>query len=232
MGQADGIRFCDLCGVTISNGHGFPVGNKLYCEECSWPLRAASRPVDRVEEPREQDPSPVPRRKRSRILTLGAVLGVFVVGLFVYWATRHNDLESCLEGCESKGGIDVRVDYGSLFSREEIVFDLRDTGSQVRRIDPLHLLMQFAHNARDKEFKYVILSRNGKKLFLIEQRDLLELSDSYSNGGRIWAFNHFPERVLSMDGRHPYGSWTGGWLGVLKRQTEDLNAFLTAWLEY
>jgi len=33
-----------------------------------------------------------------------------------------------------------------------------------------------------------------------------------------------------MSGLRAYDQWTGGWLGVLQKQTEDLNDFLDKWL--
>jgi hypothetical protein len=56
------------------------------------------------------------------------------------------------------------------------------------------------------------------------------LAESYANGGRPWAFNHLPESLRTMSGLRAYDQWSGGWLGVLQEQTEDLNDFLNEWL--
>ena len=35
-----------------------------------------------------------------------------------------------------------------------------------------------------------------------------------------------------MSGMQAYGEWTGGWLGVMQKQAEDLNDFIAAWTGY
>ena len=39
-----------------------------------------------------------------------------------------------------------------------------------------------------------------------------------------------PEQLYLPDGTAAFGSWTGGWLGVLGRQIEDVNTFGQAWM--
>jgi len=38
-----------------------------------------------------------------------------------------------------------------------------------------------------------------------------------------------PENVYSLGGERMYGAWTGGWLGVMGKQMEDLNNFAKDW---
>jgi hypothetical protein len=34
-----------------------------------------------------------------------------------------------------------------------------------------------------------------------------------------------------MSGAQAYSTWEGGWLGVLQKQTDDLNTMISEWLE-
>jgi hypothetical protein len=92
--------------------------------------------------------------------------------------------------------------------------------------------MQFADKLDLTAIRRVQLARNGRSRFYISGSDLRRLADSYAGGGRLWAFNNLPASVRRMDGTRAFDEWSGGFLGVLKEQTEDLNDFITEWTSY
>ena len=145
-------------------------------------------------------------------------------------AARNAGLREKLTQCSSHSGIQVRVYYDQYLSTEDVVFDFRGvTGPAVRRIDPVHLLLQFGHKLDETGFRRLILARDGRKLMYIERTDLRELTREYTYGNPVWSFNHLPERLKAMSGGNAYSRWEGGWLGVLEKQTEDLNQFIADW---
>jgi hypothetical protein len=146
---------------------------------------------------------------------------------------RNKGLRDKLHTCESFGVVNADVYYDGAFSSDVVVFDLLDGGSsEVRRIDPVHLLLQFATQLDLNAIDRVILSRAGKMRFEVSGSNLRPLADSYAGGGRVWAFNNLPQAIRTSEGKQAYGEWTGGWLGVLQKQTEDLNNFIEAWTEH
>jgi hypothetical protein len=177
-------------------------------------------------------PEPTTTRKKSS-LKKAAIAASIVAALFVgYLWLRNSGLREKLEGCEMYGVVIAKVKYDGLFSTDSVVFGLRDGGSgSARRIDTIHLLLQFARRIDLHSIDRLIVARNGTKVFYISSQDLQPLADSYDGGGRIWSFNHLPERVRTMSGQQRFGEWTGGWLGVLSKQTEDLNKFMSEWHE-
>ena len=153
-----------------------------------------------------------------------------VVTIFVWPHVHNNGIREQLRSCESSGVIDVDVYYDGPFASDVIVFDLSDRLTAVaRRIDPVHLLLQFVTKAKSSSLHRIVLAHRGVKLFYVSADDIEELASSYDAGGRIWAFNHLPERCRTMSGTSAYETWSGGWLGVAERQTEDLNSLLEAW---
>lgn len=184
---------CDTCGSLI-------VAGTVRCDGCS----------------EEEILSPntsafLTRRRFSWALSL-------LPTYFVIQWLRNYGLRDKLDRCETSGVVNVKVYYDGLISTNQIVFDLRDGGtSSARRIDPVHLLMQFADKLDLYSVRRIILARNGKHVFFLSGRDLERNADSYAGGGRVWAFNNLPEIVREMNGKQPFGSWTGGWLGVLMR---------------
>ena len=161
----------------------------------------------------------------------GTIVAITAIGLTIYWVSRGSDLRSQLDRCDSKDVVNVRVSYADIFGTETVVFDLRDSSSAgVRRIDPVHLLMQFAGKLDLYSVHRIVLARNGHRRFYISGTDLRPLADSYAGGGVLWAFNNLPANVRRMDGTRAFDEWTGGWLGVLKEQTEDVNEFIGEWI--
>ncbi|MHB8969716.1 MAG: cell envelope integrity protein TolA [Pirellulaceae bacterium] len=161
----------------------------------------------------------------------GTVTAIVATVLSIYVITRGSDLRGKLDRCNSKDVVSVRVMYSGISGTETVVFDFRDGGSpSARRIDPVHLLMQFANELDLYSVRRVVLARNGQHRFYISSVDLRPLADSYAGGGVLWAFNNLPANVRRMDGTRAFGEWTGGLLGVLKEQAEDVNQFIDEWI--
>jgi len=69
-------------------------------------------------------------------------------------------------------------------------------------------------------------------MMYLRSADMRELFNEYTHGNPVWSFNHLPERLKTMSGNNAYATWEGGWLGVLKGQSEDLNKFISDWTGY
>ena len=143
---------------------------------------------------------------------------------------RNSALRDKLRTCASYGVVNADVYYDGTFATDVVVFDLLDgSSSEARRIDPVHLFLQFTSELDLYSIDRVILARNGEQIFYVDATDLRPLAESYEGGGANWSFNHLPKSVRTMGGGRAYDEWTGTWLGVLAKQTEDLNDFIRAW---
>jgi len=173
----------------------------------------------------------------SELTLLGLLVGgaLVVVVAFVFssiTANANSDLEQALQACSSRDGVDVTVYYDNALVKTDVIFDFQEATGSVRRIDPVHLLLQFGQKLELASTQRLILARNGRHLFYIPSSDLQELTNEYTFGNPIWSFNHLPERLRRMDGQRAYGQWQGGWLGVLEKQTTDLSAFISDWIGF
>ena len=176
--------------------------------------------------------SPTTRWKPGRLswIIVGCVL---IAAILFYSRMRHSALRDDLKRCETYGVVNADVYYDGMFSRSIVVFDLKDGGShEARRIDPVHLLLQFCSKADLSSVSRVVLARDGREALYIDVIDLRSLTESYEGGGRVWAFNHLPESVRAISGERAYPEWTGGWLVVLQRQSDDLDHFIGEWTGY
>jgi hypothetical protein len=176
-------------------------------------------------------PSLQPQKNKP---TKWIIVALFFIVLIPMYSWFHNSgLRDKLKSCETYGIVKVDVYYDKMFGSDVVVFDLKDGGLySARRIDPVHLFLQFASKIDLYSVQHIILARNGRHVFYLYADDLRRLTDSYAGDGRIWAFNHLPESCRTMSGSHAYNEWTGGWLVVLQKQAEDLNDFIDTWTGY
>lgn len=178
-----------------------------------------------------EDELDVPARKMSSRKKWAIAIGVLLLPLIFTWVSPRNwHLASKLEQCPSKQGIDARA-YYVWMSPDSIVLDLGSNHSSgVRRIDVLHLLLQFLSEIEYSGVRRVFLASEGNRIYFVEVSECEDLVESYDGGGRLWALNNCPSRVRNLDGSPAFESWSGGWLGVLKEQSEDIVTLADRWL--
>lgn len=233
------LRVCPMCGAQVRS-------TARTCGGCGATLAPlatqASRPTaDRaiaVATDERLVASSVPSRMgsakrtgRRRVLyglTLVAVAAV-AAGLGLSYS-RSAELMAIVDECPSRRGVELGAHYDGLLSKDVVVFDLRGvSGDGVRRIDLVHLLLQFGHRLEKGSVRDVVLARNGRPIFRIGSAELRELTDEYTFGNPLWSINNLPSRVRRPDGSRPFPLPEGGWLYVLKEQTEAVNRFIADW---
>lgn len=157
-------------------------------------------------------------------------IGLFIVFFIAYPQIHNHGIRELLKSCQKHGVVGADVYYASRFSSDVIVFDLSgSSSSSARRIDTVHLLLEFASKLDFSTLDRLILANDGKQKFYVRGNDLKELASSYDAGGRIWSFNHLPERTCAMSGKRAFETWTGGLIAVSKQQADDLISLIDAW---
>lgn len=110
-----------------------------------------------------------------------------------------------------------------------LVIDLRRLNGDVASIDVMRVLLQSAEAHKDAKFDQVILAYRGSGKFYLEGEYYQSLGKEYGTQNPAYTLRTFPENVRNLDGTPAYGTWTGGMLGVLGKQMEDLAEFSKAW---
>lgn len=96
--------------------------------------------------------------------------------------------------------------------------------------DLTRALFQSAEALKDREFGKVTLSRGGKAVFVMDGDAFADLGEEYAGGQNpMYLIRTLPEKLALPDGRTAFGTWQGGWLGVLGKQMDDVNSFGQAW---
>lgn len=117
--------------------------------------------------------------------------------------------------------------YGVLPS--SIVLDLRDVGPESSAARTIGGLVDFAENLSDREFDEVVLAWRGEARFILGGDDFREMGRTASYQNPIFTIRTLPEKLRRPDGSRAFSVWTGGMIGVLGAQMDDVNDFAGRW---
>ena len=165
--------------------------------------------------------------KRNR--WIGGVVAV-VAAVIVYNLTVWMPASNAIRADSRNSGLGIHVYRTWLVHPRDITVDLASADG-VATIDLTRSLFQSAEALKDREFGQVSLARQGKTVFVMKGSDFAELGQEYAAGQNpIYLVRTLPEKIYRPDGSPAFGTWTGGWLGVLGRQMDDVNGFGQAWV--
>jgi hypothetical protein len=110
-----------------------------------------------------------------------------------------------------------------------LVVDLRGFRDDAAMVDVMRALIQSAEAHKDSKFERIVLAYKGTSKFLLDGAYFQKVGQEYESQNPVYTLRTFPENVFKLDGSAAYGTWTGGMLGVLGKQMEDLNQFSKDW---
>lgn len=203
-----------------------------YDESIISHVEAAGRLNDAA--PTEETASSGRRSGPGRWLVMLLVVGALVGGgyYFAYASPSgfvHAALRERLDRCSSANLFDVHVRYGSPIERDEIVFDLQDPRADARKVDLIHLVYQFAYEAKDLSWDHLVLSARGNDVYLMQRSDVDPLADEYTTGNPLYSIRKWPSILRNPDGVSAYPEYEGGLIGVLGAEMDDVNQALDRW---
>lgn len=152
---------------------------------------------------------------------------IFIFSLNFFNLQRH--INTVLKEDSRNKGIKVWVHYSWWLNPREIKYDLRDISGDNSTADVTRVLLQFSEKIKNKEFDKVILSYRGTSKGYFKGEYFQTIGKEYEFQNPVYTLRTMPENVYALDGQPKYGTWTGGWIGVMGRQLEDLNSFAKDW---
>lgn len=111
-----------------------------------------------------------------------------------------------------------------------LVIDLRDVTDEAAPLDVMRALLHSADGLKESKFARVILARRGSARFMLDGEYFQTLGQEFRTQNPMYTLRTMPQHVFKLDGTPAYGTWTGGALGVLTRQLEDLTRFSQEWV--
>jgi hypothetical protein len=169
-----------------------------------------------------------PSRHLSRALIVGAaILGLAIWAANYFFAQRY--LSDVIAADARNSGISASAHYEYYVSPSSLVFDLRSISSNTSMADVTRVLLQFAASRKNESYERVILSYRGEPRFVFMGDYFHTLGAEYGSQNPVYTMRTLPENVFHIDGKQAFGSWTGGWLGVVSKQMEDFTEFHKQW---
>lgn len=110
-----------------------------------------------------------------------------------------------------------------------IVFDMRSIDPQAAQLDVMRALFQAAEALKGSRYERVVLSYAGTPKFQLDGAYFQQLGEEFATQNPIYTVRTLPQNVHKLDGTPAFGTWTGGMLGVLGKQMEDVTQFSRDW---
>lgn len=126
-------------------------------------------------------------------------------------------------------GIEVYVHYEWYVNPKKLVFDLREVPLDKSAMDVSRVLLQSSEALKDKDFESIILAHNGSEKFMLKGDFFRLTGKEYGTQTPIYTLRTLPQNVYNLDRTKAFPTWTGGMLGVLGKQMEDLSEFNKQW---
>lgn len=97
-------------------------------------------------------------------------------------------------------------------------------------IDLFRHIFQSAAVLKDRKFGQVHLYRGFTHVYSISGADFQALGREFDAGQNpVYLIRTLPEKLLLPNGDRAFGTWTGGMLGVLKEQMEEVTEAARTW---
>ncbi|MCE6958065.1 hypothetical protein LAZ40_03215 [Cereibacter sphaeroides] len=112
---------------------------------------------------------------------------------------------------------------------DRIVFDLWKAGPEASAASVLGAFFDFAQEMKDRRFEEVLLAWRGDVRFRLDGDDFREIGVERDWQNPVYVVRTFPEKLRTPEGRPAFESWSGGLIGVLGAQMDDVNSFADAW---
>lgn len=167
-------------------------------------------------------------KRRSIIWILVPILVIAAIASWNYFSAQHQ-LSSALASDSRNEGLSEFAHYQWYVNPSVLVFDLRDVSGTNSEADVLRSLLQYAQAMKSRNFSKVVLAYKGDPRFMLEGSYFKKLGVEFSYQNPVYTLRTLPEHVYNLDGTPAFGTWTGGLLGVVGHQMQDLKSFGRQW---
>ncbi|WP_305417373.1 hypothetical protein [Photobacterium leiognathi] len=153
---------------------------------------------------------------------------LFSIGAANYFML-HSKVANKISTDDRNHGIEVYVHYEWYVNPKKLVFDIREVPLDKSAMDVSRVLLQSSEALKDKDFESVILAHNGNGKFMLKGAFFKLTGQEYGTQNPIYTLRTLPQNVYNLDGTKAFPTWTGGILGVMGKQMEDLSEFNKQW---
>lgn len=125
--------------------------------------------------------------------------------------------------------VEVLAYYRYGIMPDSIVLDVRNVGLGNSAAATIGGLIDFADALSDREFREVVLAWRGEARFILDGDDFQQMGREADYQNPVYTIRTLPEKLHRPDGSRAFSEWTGGMIGVLGAQMDDVNDFTRQW---
>ena len=167
-------------------------------------------------------------RRSLKIIVFTFVVSICAIASWNYVVVQR-PASQLISGDSRNSGIAVIAHFQWFVNPRVIVFDLRKISGEKSQLDISRILLQIADKLKDKKFHKIILAHKGKEKFFLKGDYFNKIGTEYIFQNSFYTLRKLPENVCLLDGSPAFSTWSGGLLGVVGKQMDDLNEFHERW---
>jgi hypothetical protein len=156
------------------------------------------------------------------------VLVVSSISIWNYFSLQKN-ADAIIKSDRRNEGISIFVHFDWFVNPNVIVLDIRDVKSDKSPMDVSRILLQLSEKLKRNNYKKVILSFKGRSKFMLEGAFFKDTGMEYGIQNPVYTLRRLPQNIYHLDGTKAFPTWTGGLIGVLGKQMEDLTELHKQW---
>lgn len=162
-----------------------------------------------------------------------AAVATVIVSIYIFnYVAVSATIRAAVAADERNNGIVFSGNYRNYVDLNILVVSLEKVSSHNSNMDVFRALLQVAESFQDRDFEKIVVQFKGVDKFQLKGRYFQKLGSDYEYQNPMYTLRTFPENLYGVDGHRLYGSWSGGAIGVLGKQMEDLNDVFKRWFLY
>lgn len=163
----------------------------------------------------------------KRIL-IGAIAAVAVAiaanGILVTWPALRAKADD-----PRNSSVSLYAHYEWGVNPTTLVLNLWNISPTASMADVDRVLLDTAEAFKDRSFSKVQLAFRGRTRFQLDGSYFRQIGDERAWQNPVYTIRTMAENTEDPDGRPAFGTWTGGWLGVINKQMEDHHEMHRRW---
>ena len=166
---------------------------------------------------------------RAFRLVAGAVALLAILVVAGNWAAFDRRVQADLDADARNSGIRLAAYLAWGMNPNSLVLDLRDISGGKSMADVDRVLLTALQSLKSNNFDRVALAHRGSHKFQMNGSYAKQLGEEYGFQNPVYTMRTMQENIYRLDGSPAFGTWTGGWLGVMGKQMEDHQSFHRQW---
>jgi len=162
-----------------------------------------------------------------KILIILALICTFLAGW--NYLSLQKKLTDILKSDPRNEGVSALIHYEGFINPRVIIIDIRDVKPDKSPMDVSRVLLQLSKKLKNNEYQEIKLSFRGKLKFKLKGSFFSKIGMEYGIQNPVYTLRSLPQNVYNLDGTQAFSTWTGGLIGVVGKQMEDLSEFHKQW---